>query len=394
MREPYILYRRTDGGIEGKTFYVSFWSDEKNRYISRRSVAALVGAVRSTLPPGTVPTSKAGARRIVDAWLQNHTPAPVRGRSHLLLEYLAAFWADDGTYQSSLKARGRTISPAYLANNRGAIKGHVKPYIDAHHAGLTLDATTGAAIEGLVMSLYNSGKLTPRTINTIRQAVAVPLAEAARLGLIAVNPATTIAKLSERTVQRDILSIAEAKEYFKRAWPDLRYYAINLLAATTGMRLGECLGLQVGDIGADEIRVSHNWQVGEGLKAPKWGSSRAVPLPAKTGDTLRDLVTLNPWNDGFVFYGRARGTPMSKVSIDRDYRLGIVKAGISEADRVARGLTFHAWRHWYVSMLRGGIPDHSLRALTGHKTEAMTERYTEIPAESRAAVALLAGNLV
>jgi integrase len=394
MREQFILYRRSDGGTEGKTFYVSFWSDEAKRYISRRSVASLVSDVRGALPPGTVPTAKAGARRIVEAWLRHHEPAPVRGRSVTLLDYLSAFWADDGAYATGRKARGRPMSATHLANQRGIIKGHVKPYLDKHAEGIALTATTGALIEGMVMDLYTAGKLTPRTINTVRQAVTVPLAEAARLGLITVNPAANIAKLAETVPQRDILSVKEAKAFFARAWGDPRYYAINLLAATTGMRLGECLGLQAGDIGDDEIRVSHNWQVGEGLKAPKWGSSRVVPLPAKTGEIVRELAKRNPWGDGFVFFGRARGIPMSKVSVDRDYRLGIVEAGIPEAERVKRGLTFHGWRHWYVSMLRGGIPDHSLRALTGHKTEAMTERYTEIPADARAAVAVLAGQLV
>ena len=71
-----------------------------------------------------------------------------------------------------------------------------------------------------------------------------------------------------------------------------------------------------------------------------------------------------------------------------------MQLGISEEDRRARGLTFHSWRHWYNSMLRGKVADHTLRALTGHKSEAMTDNYTEITADQRAAVGVLAGLLV
>jgi integrase len=67
---------------------------------------------------------------------------------------------------------------------------------------------------------------------------------------------------------------------------------------------------------------------------------------------------------------------------------------IPDAERRRRGLTFHSWRYWYNSMLRGRVPDHALRALTGHHSEAMTERYTEITADQRREIARLANGLV
>jgi integrase len=107
-----------------------------------------------------------------------------------------------------------------------------------------------------------------------------------------------VEKLAEDDFVRDILTTAECKAFFQTTWTDPRLYAANLLAATTGLRLGE-----------------------------------------------------------------------------------------------VRGLGFHAWRHWYNSMLRGQVPDHALRALTGHRSEAMTDHYTEITAEQRSAVAALANQL-
>lgn len=130
MREPYILFRRPEGARGGRMYYVAFWSSEAGAYISRRSVGALVDEVRAAMPAGTSPITRAGARAIVQAWLKDHSPAPVRGRVVLLLEYLRAFWGDDGDYAKSLRARGRSISTGYLYNSRGAIERHAAPYFE------------------------------------------------------------------------------------------------------------------------------------------------------------------------------------------------------------------------------------------------------------------------
>jgi integrase len=87
------------------------------------------------------------------------------------------------------------------------------------------------------------------------QAVTVPLAEAKRLGKIQVNPAVSIRRLRESKPARHILTLQEAAKLFARDWPEPRQKAINMLAAITGMRLGECLGLQVEDIKRREIQL-------------------------------------------------------------------------------------------------------------------------------------------
>jgi len=394
MREPFILFQRASGGNGGRVYYVKFWSVAENRYISVRSVASLIDEVEEALPSGTSPTAKAGARRIVESWLKTHSPTQVRGKAVLFLDYLSSFWADEGVYAKSLRARGKHISAAYLQNNRRIVRTHVADFLKKCYPRLSLPEVTPAVLESLVMGLYDAGNLSARTINTIRQSVSVPLGEAYRLGLIRMNPAKQTAKLAEANPEREILTINEARAFFARTWTDPRLYAINLLSATTGLRLGECRGLQVADIGDNEIRVTHNWQDEEGLKAPKWGSSRMVPLPSNTRDVLLALGKSNPWQDGFVFWGASRGRPIGKRIVDDDFADGIRTINIAEDERKRRRLTFHSWRHWYVSMLRGQTADHNLRAVTGHRTEAMTERYTEIPKDTRDAVASLAGSIL
>ena len=50
--------------------------------------------------------------------------------------------------------------------------------------------------------------------------------------------------------------------------------------------------------------------------------------------------------------------------------------GITHQEREERNITFHSWRHFYNSLMRGKIHDAKLRRLTGHKTLEMTEHYT------------------
>jgi hypothetical protein len=52
--------------------------------------------------------------------------------------------------------------------------------------------------------------------------------------------------------------------------------------------------------------------------------------------------------------------------------MGLTKEGIKE-----RGLNVHAWRHFCnTEMLNAGIPVKKVQAVTRHKSERMTERYT------------------
>jgi len=187
----------------------------------------------------------------------------------------------------------------------------------------------------------------------------------------------------------------KARAFFASTRPDPRLLGANLLAATTGIRLGEVRGLLVQDVRGDSIHVCHNFQDREGLKGPKGSKgnsvqARDVPLPSATAQVLEGLIESNPWRDGFVFFGDTRGLPIGKAEIEDGHNQGCAAIGIDTATRKARGLGFHPWRHWYNSNLRGVVPDHALRALTAHRSAEMTDHYAEITAEQRAAVGGLA----
>jgi integrase len=305
-----------------------------------------------------------------------------------LYDYLAGFWSSQGEYARLKALAGRPLAAEYLANNHGAIQGYVLPYLEQiGKRNLPLASITAALLQGLVLHLHDTTQLRARRINGIRQAVAVPLAEAKRLGRLHFNPMGQVLKLRETKKPRQILSTEEARAVLAGTWPDERYRLINLLAVATGMRLGECRALRVENLVQDGefwcIRVVCNWQDGEGLKPPKWGSSRLVPISSRLAGCLLELAGKNPWHNGFVFYGSSPSSPVAKRAVEQAFNAAVRAAGISEEDRVARGLTFHSWRHWLDSYLRGKIPDHALQALTGHRTQAVAESYSHVTEEQR-----------
>jgi integrase len=378
MRQSYILYKRRAGLKQsaGVQYYVAFWDAERRVYGRRRA---------------TGKTSIAAARAQADKWLLEGVPLR---DAQTLLGYLAGFWQPDSPYLRRKLARERVLSPVYVRNCRSAIETHVRPFLEARgKARLPLAQATAGLLEDLVLALREKG-LSPARINGVHNAIHVPLAEAVRLGSMAYNPAARVERLPDHPRQREILSLAEVRAFFALDWPDARLGAANLVAATTGLRLGEIRGLQAADLQPGYLRVRHNWQDEEGLKQPKWGSSRDVPLPARTEAALRALAAGNPWGNDFIFYGNLRGAPPARKTLTSSFADGLRRIGIDEGERKRRGLTFHSWRHWYNSMLRGKVPDHALRALTGHRGVAMTDRYTEITSEQRAAVAQLAEGLL
>ena len=381
MRKPYILYKRTAGLKDSKRvqYYVAFWDHERREYTRRRATGQTNQG-----------DADAVARKWLDEGLAATTPA--------LYDYLSDFWAPAGPYAKSRTLRGRPLAADYLVSMHSAITKHVLPWLKAvKRTRLQLRDVTAGVLEQLVLSLHESG-LAPRRVNAIRQAVGVPLGEAKRLGLIRHNPMTDVLKLAEPKPRREIFTLEEARKVLGGPWPDERHRLINMLAAATGMRLGECRGLLAEDLVQDGetwcIVVRHNWQDGEGLKAPKWGSTRPVPVPARLAASLRELAAANPWGNAFVFYGSRGDIPIGKRTVSEAFNTAVRGAGIPEPERRRRRLTFHSWRHWYVATIRGAIPDHALQALTRHQSERMLDRYSSVTEEQRRAVTELADTLL
>ncbi|MDR3123119.1 MAG: hypothetical protein LBU16_05000 [Treponema sp.] len=113
--------------------------------------------------------------------------------------------------------------------------------------------------------------------------------------------------------KRGILTPQEAEAVFKVPWKDRRAYVGNLLSITTGLRSGEVLAIHKSDIGDRVLSARHSWSFMDGLKSPKNGEERKVPLLPEVKSALTELLEENPRqeaDDPFVFYGLFENKPM------------------------------------------------------------------------------------
>jgi integrase len=155
-----------------------------------------------------------------------------------------------------------------------------------------------------------------------------------------------------------------------REWP----YIANRLASLTGMRAGEILGLRGEFVFDDYLLICG--QYGEfGYGKTKTKENRNIPLFPEMIALLRKLMSKN--GKGYVFSLDGGATPVSQTYIRRAFNYALKKIGINEKEIRRRGLSLHGWRHFLNTELqRQGLTIQQVQAVTGHKSDRMTEWYS------------------
>ncbi|HDY90410.1 MAG TPA: hypothetical protein ENH82_20105 [bacterium] len=302
-------------------------------------------------------------------------------------EYARDWWYWDRCQYIKRKiARNKRISREYADTNRSYLDTHIIPYFGKK----ILYKITPNMVETWLFSLREkigkTGKLlSATTANCCLKTLRIMMDEAVRQEYISVSPAIGIEPLGETPKEKNILKIDEVRTLFrddtiKQVWEEnLLHFTINLLAASTGMRMGECQALRIVNVHDEYVSVVHGWSRKYGVKEPKYSSKRDIPIPRKTSNYLHSIIHTFPYQDPeeLVFFGEDRAKPVSHRSIlDWLYR-ALENIGISPGEREKRNVTFHSWRHFFNSYFRGKVPDPKLQAMTGHRSIQMTNHYTK-----------------
>jgi hypothetical protein len=80
--------------------------------------------------------------------------------------------------------------------------------------------------------------------------------------------------------------------------------------------------------------------------------------------------------DGFLFSLDGGATPICRRTMYDYFHMALENIGISSDEIAERHLHLHAWRHFFnTELLKGGLTIPQTQAVTGHKTERMTEWY-------------------
>ena len=157
----------------------------------------------------------------------------------------------------------------------------------------------------------------------------------------------------------------------------LRYRVFFFAVYSMGLRLGEGLGLEVGDIDAQLRRVH--------VRQAKGGRDRYVPLPEPTLQHLRrywsthrhpQLLFPNP--SGNAATVRSATGPMDRGGVQAALKASRIECGIH------KHLTVHSLRHAYAThLLELGVDLRSIQVVLGHYRPETTARYAHLTEVNR-----------
>jgi integrase len=207
------------------------------------------------------------------------------------------------------------------------------------------------------------------------------------------DPFSNVGEATENPEERGILTPAEVQNLIKAPIKNIQYRAVVLLGALCGMRRGEMRGLFWGDIQDSIINLNHNFVNYDGLKDPKRGSKRLVPLLKPVIKILEKLkeLTPNPVPDSFVFASsKCPGNPLGETFFRNAFCRELEGIGIPGKwhsrkpcpegyvnVQEERNLTLHGMRHDFVTLARlAGVTDMEIQALAGHKDARMMAQYS------------------
>ncbi len=292
-------------------------------------------------------------------------------------DYAAPWWKwDECPYVRHKRERspeGRpTISRRYVDEQRRILEQHLVPVFGPRR----LSAITPGRIEAWMSAMLHRG-LSAKRVNNVSGCLRKMLSEAVRRGLLQNSPFARVELLPADTPSRMLLSLEEVRALFapealESAWKGhVVYRALNLTAAATGCRQGELLALRREDVREGYLHIEHSWHSRYGLGPTKTRQIRDVPIPRIVQEVLAF-----PWN-GFVFSVSGGKRPVTGSNAGRALHTALEVVGVTREEAARRRVNFHAWRHWFNTMLRSrGIATAKVQRLTGHKSLAMTDRYT------------------
>lgn len=262
--------------------------------------------------------------------------------------------------------------PSTLAAKETILRLHLYPVI----GGVRLDQLGAAEVQKVKAAL--AGK-SPKTEACVLAVLATLLRTAEEWHEIARAPRIKMPKVPK--AEMDFYDFGEWERLVAgaaKAGPMV--LAFVLLGGEAGLRRGELVALERGDVGGGEVVVRRNEWEGE-VGTPKGGNLRRVPMTARLAAALEAVRHLR----GARLLWQANGRPVKVPTLQSWLEVATKRAGLPESRDI------HKLRHTFCSHLamRGASPK-AIQELAGHADLATTMRYMHLsPAAKESAIRLL-----
>lgn len=257
------------------------------------------------------------------------------------------------------------------------------------------------AVQDLCKTGYGAGKDEKKPVSSttrlqIHRILAVILRDAVRAGHLRTNPADRdhVAAPKRRHVETSVLTSSQTRDLLA-AVAEHPLAARWALALFTGMRQGECLGIERGAIDLERDLVTVRWQA----QKLKQGATpdESIPqrdlgrgywlLPPKTGGSFRVVPIIEPLHVALethmekmpaatekhdLLFRRADGLPLDQKT-DRNAWKAILAAAELPPVRL------HDARHGVATLLlEAGVDIHVIQTILGHSSVLTTKGYAHV----------------
>jgi integrase len=370
---------------------------------------------RRTVAHSTGETTRTAAVKKCNGLMREGKLLPkAQVRMPTFAEYAQGWWEPENCQYLKKRLARKALTTSYEVQSRRMMEMFLVPYFGK----MRIDRITDEDIDFWLVNFVErekrraakkiapestdvalaSKKLKPSYANVVFGILRLMLKQAVKRHLIPFNPADNVEKLTTELKQVEILTIAEFREMTKpkpKALPalplaeqaefDVKGLSLelgkmaNFLAACTGMRIGEVLGLRGECVFADFIRVEGQYGP-SGYGPTKTRTTRNIPLTLAIMNGLRRLVAIN--GNGYLFSTDGGAKPITRYYFNKYLTGALAEIGIDADEKKKRNLTPHAWRYFLNTNLRAkGVADAKVQSITGHKSREMTERYTRFYTE-------------
>jgi integrase len=281
-----------------------------------------------------------------------------------------------------LPAISATVRPTTAALYRTNVEAHIVPKLGPIALrNLGPDALNRFYAEALTSGRCDGrGGLSTRTVRILHVILHRALRDATKWGITARNVAELADPPKVKTREMACWS-PEQTTAFLASTADDRMAALWHLAASTGMRRGEILGLRWSDVDLDAATLTIRQTIvvvdsKPVLSEPKTGAGRrTLALDPATVTALRShrarqaqerLAWGAAWQDVGLVFVREDGQLVNPERLSKWFGRRAKSAGLPR-------ITFHGLRHSYVTMLlRDGQPLRTVAQRAGHSSPNVT----------------------
>jgi integrase len=361
-------------GPPGRRRWHALWRDAEGRHQRVLGPAHVKPGPRST-PRGAVAWRVADGRKPGPEWL---TPREARERLAVILEDAprvarprgpaAVTFGDACLEWLRYVEHDRLRASSTLRDYRNSVRRYLLPGLGAD---TPVASITTEDVDDFRERMLGEGRLSRRSIQKILVLLHGILKRAKRKKWIKTNPAEDAERV---TVQRsgDFSVLApEEVESLARAAACEQDAAIFVVAAFTGLRLGEIRGLRWADVdfGKSTIHVRRNIPQHGVERVPKSGKVRSVPLADRAAEVLDGLSRRGDWtSDADFVFVHALGGPVDAGRLRIRFHAAREHAGL-------KYLRFHDLRHTFGTLAVRVFPLTDVKAYMGHADVQTTMLY-------------------